>query len=106
MKTTDLSNVMHMAWRFWHTTRRAFSECLRLAWQNFKLVRRMQTEIVRFYFMKVDGSVREAWGTLRSDLVPATDGADRKKNDTVQVFYDTENNSWRCYKRLNLINIA
>lgn len=103
MKTTDLSTIMHMAWRFYYTTRRAFAECLKLAWRNFNLVRRMHTEVVRFYFRKVDGTLREAWGTLRTDLVPPVEGDDtRKKNDTVQVYFDTEKNEWRCFKRLNL----
>ena len=81
-----------MAWRFWHTTRRAFGDCLRLAWQNFKIVRRMQTDVVKFYFQKVDGSIREAWGTLREDIV-----------SPVKVYFDTERQEWRCFKRLNLV---
>ncbi|WP_322100888.1 SH3 beta-barrel fold-containing protein [Alistipes putredinis] len=64
----------------------------------------MHTEVVRFYFRKVDGTLREAWGTLRSDIVPPVEGNDtRKKNDTVQVYYDTERQEWRCFKRLSLI---
>lgn len=103
MKTTDLSTIMRLAWQFYRTTRRAFAECLKLAWRNFNLVRRMHSEVVRFYFRKVDGTLREAWGTLRNDLVPPVEGNDtRKKNDTVQVYFDTEKNEWRCFKRLNL----
>nr|DAV59067.1 MAG TPA: hypothetical protein [Caudoviricetes sp.] len=95
---------MIMAWRFWHTTRRAFGDCLRLAWQNFKIVRRMQTDVVKFYFQKVDGSIREAWGTLREDIVsPVNGNPHHKKNDTVQVYFDTERQEWRCFKRLNLV---
>ena len=104
MKTTDLSNIMRMAWRFYSTTHQAFSECLELAWRNFHLVRHMHTEVVRFYFRKVDGTLREAWGTLRADLVLPIEGNDtRKKNETVQVYFDTERQEWRCFKRLNLI---
>ena len=104
MKPTDLSNIMCMAWRFYRTTRQAFGECLKLAWRNFNLVRRMHTEVVRFYFRKVDGTLREAWGTLRTDIVPPVEGNDtRKKNDTIQTYYDTERQEWRSFKRLNLI---
>lgn len=104
MKPTDLSNIMCMAWRFYRTTRQAFGMCLKLAWCNFNLVRRMHTEVVRFYFRKVDGTLREAWGTLRTDIVPPVEGNDtRKKNDTVQTYYDTERQEWRSFKRLNLI---
>lgn len=52
MKPTALSNIMCMAWRFYRTTRQAFGECLKLAWRNFCLVRKMHTEVVRFYFRK------------------------------------------------------
>ena len=103
MKQTDLSTIMRMAWWFYRTTRRVFAECLKLAWRNFNLVRRMHTEVVRFYFRKIDGTLREAWGTLRSDLVPTVENSDtRKKDDTVQVYFDTEKNEWRCFKRLNI----
>ena len=106
MKTADLKIIMSMAWRFWRTTRQAFAECLKLAWRNFNLKRRMASEVVRFYFQKVDGSLREAWGTLRSDIVPTVSGNDtRKKSETVQVYFDTEKNEWRCYKLLNLAAI-
>lgn len=107
MKTEDLKNIMQMAWRFWRTTRQAFAECLKLAWLNFNLKRRMAKEVVRFYFRKVDGSLREAWGTLRGDLVPAISSNDnRKKNDTVQTYFDTEKGEWRCFKRLNLCAVV
>lgn len=107
MKTEDLKNIMQMAWRFWRTTRQAFAECLKLAWLNFNLKRRMAKEVVRFYFRKVDGSLREAWGTLRCDMVPAISSNDnRKKNDTVQTYFDTEKGEWRCFKRLNLCAVV
>jgi hypothetical protein len=86
MKTTDLQTIMRTAWRFFKTTGESFAVCLAKAWANFKLVAAMRTRIVKFYFQKVDGSIREAWGTLRVDLVPETKGDDRKKNDTVQVY--------------------
>lgn len=106
MKTEDLKNIMQMAWRFWRTPRQAFAECLKLAWRNFNLKRRMAKEVVRFYFRKIDGSLREAWGTLRSDIVPSITGENsRKKSETVQVYFDTEKNEWRCYKLLNLAAI-
>ena len=106
MKTTDLSTIMRLAWRVYHTTRQAFAEGLKVARRKFNLVRRMQNEGGRFYFRKVDGTLREAWGTLRPDLVPASkDNDTRKKNDTVQVYFDTERQEWRCFKRLNLETI-
>ena len=71
-----------------------------------KLKVAMKQRIVKFYFKKVDGSVREAYGTLKENLIPATSGDSRKKNDTVQVYFDTERQEYRCYKKANLLNIA
>ena len=70
MKNTDKKNVFTLAWQFARQTGLSFSECLKKAWANIKLKAKMSTQIVRFYFQKVDGSTREAWGTLRPDLLP------------------------------------
>lgn len=104
MKTTDLRNIMRLAWQFFKQTGSSFSECLRKAWANFKLKQAMQKRIVRFYFQKVNGEIREAWGTLKSDLIPQVQDSDnRKKNETVQVYFDTEKQAFRCFKKFNLV---
>ena len=67
----------------------------------------MATRIVKFYFQKVDGTIREAYGTLNAAVIPVSSGNDdRRRNDTVQVYYDTEREAWRCFKKANLLNIA
>lgn len=104
MKTNYLSQIMSSAWRFFRISGQSFSECLKLAWSNFKTVQKMQKGIVKFYFQKVDGSIREAYGTLSEKIIPKADQANnRKKNDTVQIYFDTECQDWRCFKKLNLI---
>lgn len=93
------------AWQFAKQTGAAFSECLKKAWALMKLKIKMQREIVKFYFQKVNGETREAWGTLRPDLLPATGNNDRRKNETVQVYFDTEKHEYRCFKKLNLVTV-
>jgi hypothetical protein len=67
----------------------------------------MAVRIVKFYFQKIDGSIREAYGTLNANIVPATSGNDnRRKNQTVQTYFDTEKSEFRCFKKANLIRIA
>ena len=105
MKTNDWSNIMRSAWRFFRITGDCFSECLRKAWANFKLVAAMRVRTVKFYFRKVDGAIREAYGTLRPDAIPATASDDRKRNDTVQTYFDIERQEYRCFKKLNIIAI-
>ena len=82
------------------------SEALKTAWLNFKLKMKRRYGIVKFYYQKISGEIREAYGTLRADLMPQTKGADRKPNPTVQVYYDSEREEYRCFKIANLIKIA
>ena len=106
MKST-MKDVMLLAWTFVKRNGYSMSDALKCAWANIKLKAQMRTRIVEFYFQKVDGTMREAWGTLNEKLVPATSGNDKRaKNETIQVYYDSEKQSWRSFKRANLIQIA
>ena len=86
----QLSEIMRMAWQFVRRNGYTMAEALKCAWVNYKLRVAMSSRIVKFYFQKVDGSTREAWGTLASNIVPETKGTDRKPNETIQTYYDTE----------------
>lgn len=77
-----------------------------LAALNVTLVEKMKQGIVKFYFQKVDGTLREAYGTLREDLLPIMSGDQSRRSDTTQPFYDTEKMAWRSYKVANLVSIA
>ncbi len=106
MKKNLLHEIMSLAWQLVKRNGFSMSEALKCAWANMKLKVAMKQRIVKFYFKKVDGSVREAYGTLKENLIPATSGESRKKNDTVQVYFDTERQEYRCFKKANLLNIA
>lgn len=107
MKKADLRAIMQMAWQFVKRNGFTMSEALKAAWLNFKLRALMAARIVKFYFQKVDGSIREAYGTLNPSIMPEVSGNDnRRKNDTVQVYWDSEKDEFRCYKKANLIKIA
>lgn len=101
-----LREVMNLAWQLIRKNGFSMSEALKCAWVNFKLKAQMKSKIVKFYFQKVDGSIREAFGTLSEKLMPATKGTDRKANETVQTYYDTEVGEFRCFKKANLLKIA
>lgn len=98
--------IFILAWQFVKKNGYSLSEALKVAWCNYKLKKQMATRIVRFWFQKVDGSVREAFGTLRPDMLPQTQNNGRRANDTIQTYYDTEKAEYRCYKRANLLRIA
>lgn len=100
MKET-LRKIMKLAWQFVKRNGFTLSEALKEAWANIKLVNAMHKGIVKFYFTKVDGSKREAYGTLSSEVIPPV-GGERENNDTCQVYFDTEKQAWRCFKKANL----
>ena len=101
-----LKSVMQLAWQFVKRNGYTLSEALKTAWKNVKLKNEMKNKIVKFYFSKVDGSIREAFGTLKAELLPETKGTERKPNDTIQTYFDTEIQEFRCFKKANLVKIA
>lgn len=106
-KRNQLSEIMRLAWQFVRKNGYSMSEALKCAWANLKLKNAMKDRIVKFYFQKVDGSIREAFGTLKASLLPPTNGEDsRRKSDTVQVYFDTEKSEYRCFKKANLIKLV
>ncbi len=108
MSTTfksQMKEVMRMAWSFVRKNGYSMSEALKCAWANLKLKAALKVKIVEFYFKKTDGTLRQAFGTLMSDRVPETKGT-KKTADNCQVYFDTEKEEWRCFKKCNLVKIA
>lgn len=105
-RKSTLANIMRMAWMFVKRNGFTMAEAMKTAWRNYKLKNAMHGGIVKFYFLKVDSTLREAYGTLKENLLPATQGTGRRANDTVQTYFDTEKGEWRCFKKANLVRIA
>lgn len=64
--------------------------------------------IVEFEFIKKDGTVRSAKGTLDpAHLPPAKpvddDAVPRKKNESVFVYYDLEKNAFRSFVKASFL---
>lgn len=104
-RKNQLSEIMSLAWAFVRKNGYSMSEALKCAWANVNLRTQLSKRIVEFYFKKVDGTLRQAFGTLMSDRVPQTKGAGRKSSDSVQTYFDTEKGEWRCFKKCNLIKV-
>ena len=95
---------MRLAWQFVKRNGASMKQALIIAWRNAKLKIEMAVRIVKFFFQKIDGTTREAFGTLNSRHIAADDvNAGRKKNDTVQVYWDSEKQAWRSFKIFNLL---
>lgn len=107
MKRSDFVEIMRMAWRFARITGFAFAECLRKAWANYKLRKAMQTRVCEFYYIKTDGSKRQAFGTLQRSIIEGqTSGSGHKSNEMVFTYFDTEKGEFRCFKRYNLLTAS
>ena len=100
------SEIFKMAWSFIRKNGFTLSEALKQAWLNAKVKKALYKGIVKFYFQKIDGSIREAYGTLKADLCPQTQGSGRKPCPSVQTYFDTEKQEWRCFKIANLLRIG
>lgn len=90
-----MREVMNLAWQFVRKNGMSLSNALRIAWCNIKLKMALKKKIVKFYFVKVDG-------TLKENLVPKTKGI-RRNVVTCQTYFDTEKSEWRCFKKANLV---
>lgn len=98
---------MAMAWRFFRITGETFSENLKKAWQVYKLSKVMKKQIVQFYYQKINGEIRQAFGTLQEDMISdKMKGSDKKANQLLFTYYDTEKECFRSFKKFNLIRIA
>ena len=84
----------------------SMSEALKCAWANLKLKAALKVKVVEFYFKKTDGTLRQAFGTPKENLIDEVKGTGRKLNDNLQVYFDTEKEEWRCFKKCNLVKIA
>lgn len=97
---------MNAAWQFVKRNGYTMAEALKAAWLNAKLVKAMRGQIVKFVYSKVNGELREAYGTLDPNRVAPTQGTGRKANDTLQVYYDVTKNAYRSFKKTNLIAVS
>lgn len=105
-RKSTLRQIMQTAWMFVKRNGYTMAEALKVAWLNAKVTKAMRTGIVQFFFMKVDGTLRQAFGTLDPHRLPETQGSGRRPADTVQVYYDAEKQEYRSFKKCNLYKMA
>lgn len=105
-RKSALAQIMQTAWQFVKRNGYTMAEALKCAWANHKLKAAMKNGICQFFYKKINGEIRQAFGTLKAELLPETQGTGRKANDSVQVYYDTDKQSYRSFKRCNLLYIV
>lgn len=102
----QMSNVMNDAWRMFRVTGESFSECLKRAWVLLKLKLQMKKRIVQFFYQKMNGEIRQAFGTLQENVIDgAVKGSGRKPNENLFTYFDTEKSEFRSFKKFNIIKM-
>ena len=82
----------------------AIEEAKKKADINCNLQDELNKRDVRFRFLKKDGTIRDAYGTLHKDVIPPTFGTGRPLGFGLQLFFDLECMSYRSFKKENLIS--
>ena len=82
-------------------------ECLKQAWQVVKLESAMKTKVVEFFFMKMNGEVRQAFGTLLQSHIDYTpNGTGHAASRDCIRYWDEAKGAWRQFKAYNFLRVA
>ena len=69
-----------------------------------QLIKQMQERVVDFSFEKVDGSIRQASGTLMPDAIesfigPSKGTSNKTPNPDVLVYFDVDAQAFRSFRK-------
>ena len=102
----QMSELMKQAWMLVKVYGFSMADAMKQAWQVLKLKAALKKGVVKFFYQKLNGEIRSAWGTLIEGLIPETKGTERKKNESLITYYDNEKQAFRRFKIANLIKIG
>lgn len=102
MNISFRKTVMLRAYHIMNETGKNWADCLRKAWQLYRINKEMHQGNVTFYFEKKDGEIRKATGTLKIDYEFKTQN---QPNPKIFTYYDTHADAFRCFKIENFIMI-
>lgn len=100
--------VMKYAWQLYKATEQTWRVCMKKAWHLYKLAKAMRNGEVGFSYLKADGTLRTAIGTLKNVPAGATLRGKKMTKPSYKTFayFDVEKNSFRCFKIENLLTTA
>ena len=106
-KSSFRARVMKYAHHRFTITEDSWASCLRKAWQIYRLAKKMRKGIVNFTYRKVDGTIRQALGTLMNLPAGRTLNGKRMTKPSYKTFayFDIVKGEMRCFKVENLLNI-
>lgn len=96
-------SIISDALRINEITGRPMVDCEKQANEIAECVKQMKDRIVEFYFMKKDGTLRQAFGTLQDDIILPLikDATNRQPNPDIVTYFDTEKQQFRSFKKVN-----
>lgn len=100
----DLNKRMELIEHFKTKCSMAIVEAEKVADMNSKLADELKVREVCFQFKKIDGTIRNARGTLMSDVIPEIKGNGKPASFDLQLYFDLDKQSFRCFKKCNLIS--
>ena len=84
-----------------------WSAALKKAWQLYRLAKAMRKGVVKFFYEKVDGSARVAYGTLCNLPAGITSKRSSKApNFSTMCYWDTKKGAFRSFRVENFIAVA
>ena len=107
-KTNFRTRVMSYAHHIFESTTVHWSTALKKAWTLYRLAKMMRKGVVKFFYEKVDGSARVAYGTLCNLPAGVTSrrSATKAPNFATMCYWDTKKQAFRSFKVENFIAIA
>ena len=95
--------VIADALRINEITGRPMADCEQQAKLIAECVKAMKSRIVEFYFVKKDGSVRQAFGTLMDEVILPLikDSSNREPNPELVTYYDCLKRQFRSFRKEN-----
>ena len=107
-KTNFRTRVMSYAHHIFESTTVNWSTALKKAWMLYRLAKMMRKGVVKFFYEKVDGSARVAYGTLCNLPAGVTSrrSATKAPNFATMCYWDTKKQAFRSFKVENFIAIA
>lgn len=95
---------MKYAHHIYHNSKREWPQSVKTAWQVYFCMRKMTKGPVKFYYRKLDGSIRCAFGRLNN--VPRKPIKATPARFDVFTYYDIERRNFRCFKTENFIGYS
>lgn len=102
-----MSELMKSAWFMVRNYGLSMGDAMRQAWRIFKLKTAMHKGIVKFQFLKLDGTIRDAIGTLTDEVTSKLVGGQYyNPSPKVVPYFDCEKQEWQSFRKERLIGMV